>query len=78
MSKNGDWVQWIAYTVVTMGTMLFVSGIGAGMNTPNDELLLAGTTTQINAVSRFENTDEDKSTFTEKILTNMLNFSIEQ
>jgi hypothetical protein len=55
-----------------MGTMLFVSGIGAGMNTPADELLLAETTNQVAMNSQSEN----QGTFTEKFLTKMLSYSI--
>jgi hypothetical protein len=68
MNKDGDWIQWIAYTVVTMGTMLFVSGIGAGMNTPADELLLADTGNQVALNSQVEN----QVPFKEEISTKML------
>ena len=77
MSKHGDLMQWIAYSVVTMGAMLFVSGIGGGMNTAADEALLTGIDTKVNSVSQSEKSDKKGITFAEKFMAKALTYGME-
>jgi len=78
MNRDGDWLQWVAYGAIAVGALFYLSGVGAGFDGGDDEIIASGMSTQLAAVTARDDGNTAQRTLTEKFFTRVLAFSLEQ